>query len=155
MAERETGMAVTLQRRRFTVDEYHRMGEAGILGEDDRVEQNPLLVAALRSESQPDVTLLAPRQDFYASRLPEPADVRLLVEVADPSFPYERRTKIPLHARAGVPEIWLAVLEVAQVEVHRGPSGSGYAEVRSPAPGERFAPLAFPDLSITATDLLG
>jgi hypothetical protein len=24
--------------RRFTVDEYHRMGEAGILGEDDRVE---------------------------------------------------------------------------------------------------------------------
>ncbi len=31
-------MAVTLKRRRFTVDEYHRMGEAGILSEDDRVE---------------------------------------------------------------------------------------------------------------------
>ncbi|MBX6379042.1 MAG: Uma2 family endonuclease, partial [Clostridia bacterium] len=27
-----------LLRRRFTVDEYHRMREAGILGEDDRVE---------------------------------------------------------------------------------------------------------------------
>ena len=25
-------------RRRFTVDEYHRMGEAGVLHEDDRVE---------------------------------------------------------------------------------------------------------------------
>ena len=31
-------MAVELLRRRFTVEEYHRMGEAGILREDDRVE---------------------------------------------------------------------------------------------------------------------
>ena len=31
-------MAVVLKTRRFTVDEYHRMGEAGILSEDDRVE---------------------------------------------------------------------------------------------------------------------
>ncbi|PWB46365.1 MAG: Uma2 family endonuclease [Candidatus Methylomirabilota bacterium] len=31
-------MAVEVLRRSFTVDEYHRMGEAGILREDDRVE---------------------------------------------------------------------------------------------------------------------
>lgn len=31
-------MATQLGTRRFTVDEYHRMAEAGILGEDDRVE---------------------------------------------------------------------------------------------------------------------
>ena len=31
-------MAVRPQPRLFTVEEYHRMGEAGILGEDDRVE---------------------------------------------------------------------------------------------------------------------
>ncbi len=31
-------MAVELKRRRFTVREYHQMAEAGILGEDDRVE---------------------------------------------------------------------------------------------------------------------
>jgi Uma2 family endonuclease len=29
---------VELTRRLFTVDEYHRMAEAGILGEDERVE---------------------------------------------------------------------------------------------------------------------
>jgi Uma2 family endonuclease len=31
-------MAMPLAHRRFTVDEYHRMAEVGILGEDDRVE---------------------------------------------------------------------------------------------------------------------
>ena len=31
-------MSVQMQRRLFTVQEYHLMGEAGILGEDDRVE---------------------------------------------------------------------------------------------------------------------
>ncbi|CAA9559761.1 MAG: COG1355, Predicted dioxygenase [uncultured Thermomicrobiales bacterium] len=31
-------MAVPMPHRRFTVDEYHRMGEAGILGPYDRVE---------------------------------------------------------------------------------------------------------------------
>lgn len=31
-------MGMPLTYRRFTVDEYHRMGEAGILTEDDRVE---------------------------------------------------------------------------------------------------------------------
>ncbi|MDP9411749.1 MAG: Uma2 family endonuclease, partial [Actinomycetota bacterium] len=27
-----------IKTRRFTVEEYHRMGEVGILGQDDRVE---------------------------------------------------------------------------------------------------------------------
>ena len=31
-------MAVQLLRHRFTVDEYHKMGQVGILGEDDRLE---------------------------------------------------------------------------------------------------------------------
>jgi Uma2 family endonuclease len=35
---REAAMSVPVLRRRFTVDEYYRMAEAGILHEDDRVE---------------------------------------------------------------------------------------------------------------------
>ena len=31
-------MSVELQRRQFTVQEYHKMAESGILTEDDRVE---------------------------------------------------------------------------------------------------------------------
>ncbi len=35
---REGSAGVLPARRRFTVDEYHRMTEAGILHEDDRIE---------------------------------------------------------------------------------------------------------------------
>ena len=31
-------MQIEVQRKRFTVDEFHRMGDIGILKEDDRVE---------------------------------------------------------------------------------------------------------------------
>jgi Uma2 family endonuclease len=37
--ERERGMLpAEIKRHRFTVEEYHKMGEAGLLSEDDRVE---------------------------------------------------------------------------------------------------------------------
>lgn len=194
MAENEDDMAVTLRRRRFTIDEYHRMGEIGILGDDARVEliegeiiemtpigsrhsgtvgriqhlfsmrlttralvwvQNPLLLVRLQSEPEPDVMLLAPRSDFYASGHPEPPDVRLLVEVADSSLPYDRRTKLPLYARAGVAEAWLIDLDASQLEIHRRPGGSRYDTVHTPRADEPFAPLAFPDLTLTLRDLLG
>ena len=35
---REDDMAIQIPHKRFTVDEYHRMAEVGILSEDDRVE---------------------------------------------------------------------------------------------------------------------
>ena len=35
---RASESADPIRRRRFTVDDYHRMADAGVLGEDDRVE---------------------------------------------------------------------------------------------------------------------
>jgi Uma2 family endonuclease len=192
--EHEDSMAVALRRRRFTLDEYHRMGEAGILGEDDRVEliegeivemtpigsrhaatvarihhflstrlreravvwsQNPLLLVARTSEPLPDVMLLAPRLDFYSAALPVPADVRLLVEVADSSLVYDRRTKLPLYARTGVAEAWLVDLEAGAVALHRDPAAEGYRTVTRPGATDRFTAVAFPDVAITLRDLLG
>jgi hypothetical protein len=46
-------------------------------------------------------------------------------------------------------------LDGARVELHRGPVGGRYRDVRAPRAGETFAPAAFADLSVTLRDLLG
>ena len=56
------------------------------------------------SEPQPDLALLTPRPDFYSSGHPGPAEVLLLVEVAETSAGYDREIKLPLYARFGIPE---------------------------------------------------
>ena len=194
MIEPEDTMAVTATRRRFTLAEYHRMGEVGILRPDDRVElidgeiiemapigtlhaatvtriceffvrrlgdratirsQNPLLIPDHESEPEPDVMLLTRRADFYARAHPVPADVRLLIEVADSSLRYDRLTKFPLYARAGVAEAWLVDVEHRRVELHRRPAERGYAEISRPETGDGFASLAFPDIEVTGADMLG
>ena len=178
-------------RRLFTVDEFHRMAEAGILGEDDRVEliegeliemapigsrhaacvnrlvkllsateplllsvQNPVSLGP-RTEVQPDVALLRPRDDYYASAHPGPRDVLLVIEVADTSADTDRTVKVPLYAKAGVPEVWLVDLVAGRIEVFRRPSSGAYAEARTAGPGE--APLSVPgtDLRLDPAELLG
>jgi Uma2 family endonuclease len=71
--------------------------------------QNPISIDEF-SEPQPDLTLLKPRADFYSNSHPTPADVMVIVEVADTTVEYDRNVKLPIYARAGVPEAWLVVL---------------------------------------------
>ena len=57
----------------------------------------------------PDLALLSPRKNYYAARHPTPADALLVIEVADTTLLKDRNVKIPLYARAGIPETWLFV----------------------------------------------
>jgi hypothetical protein len=49
-----------------------------------------------QSEPQSDLSLLRVQEDFYATRVPKPEDVLLVVEIAGSSLFYDRDTKIPL-----------------------------------------------------------
>jgi len=150
-------------RHRLTVDDFHRMGEAGILGPDARAElidgevfdmspigrlhaalvarlaaafheslgrshlvwtQNPLRLGPM-SELQPDLALLVPRDDFYLHLEPSPADVRLVVEVADTSLAHDLAVKTPLYLAAGIPEIW--VIDATTRRTHRFEAGTSSA----------------------------
>lgn len=117
--------------------------------------QNPVRIAALNSEPQPDVAVLRPRPDFYASAHPEPEDVFLIVEVMDTSTEYDRRVKVPLYARAGIREVWLVDLTTDTVEVLRHPAGDRYQDVRTRRRDDSLTVEALPDLSLPVTDIIG
>lgn len=51
--------------------------------------QNPVQLSNI-TEPQPDVTLLQPRDDFYAGKRPTPEDVLLLIEVSDTTLRYDQ-----------------------------------------------------------------
>ncbi len=183
---------VELPRRRFTVEDYHRMAEAGILHEADRVEliegeivemspighhhiasvlalsrrltlavgdrallssQNPVRLSH-DTEPEPDVVLLRPPESRYWQQAPRAEDVLLLVEVADSSYRYDRDVKLPLYARAGIPEVWVVDIAGEAVEIHRQPGLRGYASAQRVERGATIAPAAFADAVLAVADLL-
>jgi Uma2 family endonuclease len=105
------------------------------------------------SAPEPDLMLLRPRQGSYRDRYIEPGDVLLIVEVSDTSLRRDRELKLPLYARAGIPEVWIADVQDQRVEVYRSPGPGAYASVRRIGQGESIAPVAFPDLVISVDEV--
>jgi len=117
--------------------------------------QGPVGFVTLHSRPQPDLALLRPRKDYYATRVPSARDIFLLVEVMDTSVEYDRRRKAPLYARAGVRELWLVDIPAGVVDVQREPGAGGYRDGRTLRRDERLTPLAFPDVTLAVDDILG
>jgi Uma2 family endonuclease len=185
-------MATLVTKRRFTVWEYHRLAEVGILREDDRVEllegeifemspissrhascvtrlnhllqdqakgraivsvQNPIRLSDY-SEPQPDVALLVPRTDFYRDALPTPRDVLLVIEVCETSGEFDRHVKLPLYAKAGIPEVWIVDLSREQIEVYRDPKPEGYQQSRIVGRGQTLTAQLLA-LELPVAEILG
>ncbi len=91
--------------------------------------QNPILLDEY-SQPQPDLVVARYREDIYKGTLPAPADILFLVEVSDSTDDYDRNEKLPVYARAGIPETWLIDLNRGVIEVYRTPGPEGYREIR-------------------------
>jgi Uma2 family endonuclease len=107
------------------------------------------------SEPQPDIALLKPRADFYAQQLPAVEDVLLIIEVADSSVEYDRNVKLPLSAKAGIFEIWLANLREDQIEACSQPVNGVYQNTRIIKRGDALSPAALPSLVLSVDEILG
>jgi|SRR5579884_2248750 len=175
---------------RFTVDDYDRMVEAGILSEDDRVElingeivgmspiggrhiacvdrltqlltthvgteaivsiQNPIRLGEYQ-EPEPDIVVK--RRRSYGDDLPAADDVFLLMEVADTSVAYDRGTKLPVYAAAGIPEAWLVDIPGEAIERHTNPVDGTYRVTMRVGRGEAIESTVFPDLRLKTDEVL-
>jgi Uma2 family endonuclease len=101
------------------------------------------------------LAVLKPRSDFYAARHPQPADVLLIVEVADSSRAFDREVKVPLYARAGIPEVWVVDIIDEILEVHHEPVRGMYRQVDRLRRGQRVRIAAFPGFSFRIADIIG
>lgn len=180
-------------RRQWSVAEYDRMVEAGILTKDDRVElldgeiytmspigsphaacvkrlmllliehvgrsaivgvQDPIRLSDY-SEPQPDLAVCRRREDFYATGHPEPADVLLLVEVADSSLMFDRNEKLPLYAEAQIPELWIVDLAGETLTVYTDPGNAAYRSQAQFGRGQTVISRALPTLDLPVDQVLG
>mgnify|MGYP003620740751 CR=1 FL=1 len=116
--------------------------------------QNPIRLGEY-SQPQPDIALVQPRDDFYATRHPESEDVLLLIEVSESSLAYDRDVKLPLYARAGIAEVWRVALLPQVVEVYRQPGESGYGEEGTFRRGDSLTPMQLPGVELPVTLVLG
>lgn len=116
--------------------------------------QNPITLDDY-SEPQPDLSLLRPRSDFYAEGHPTPADVLLVVEVADSSTQFDREIKLPLYAQAMVPEVWLINLPDEMIERYSQPANGAYRITQTLKRGEVLTSTVILNLNLDAAAILG
>lgn len=131
-------------------DLFHVLPRAEVIV---RVQSPFELTSTTRVE--PDLVVLRRRRDFYTIRLPRPEDVLVVVEVADTSLDYDRSVKIPAYAKAGIQEAWLVDITTDHVEVYRDPASEGYRGFRRVSSGEELTLLAFPDLRLPTSAIVG
>lgn len=186
-------METEVTKKLFTVDDYYRMADAGILTADDRVElidgeiiemsptgnrhsacvhrantffteafgrtaivsnQSPLRLSKY-TEPVPDVMVLKPVPDFYASRECRPEDVLFLVEISDTTLRYDRNIKLPRYAAASVAEVWIEDLKNDLLLVHRDPAENAFKTSLVLHRSDSISPFVFPKVTFKVDDLLG
>jgi Uma2 family endonuclease len=109
------------------------------------------------SKPEPDLAVVTGSPSDYVKEHPRKA--LLIVEVADTSLSLDRERKLPMYARAGIPECWIVNLNERCLEVYRDPIISSdqlavyQASLRFGA-ADSASPLAQPNRLICVADLL-
>ncbi|WP_296571832.1 Uma2 family endonuclease [Phreatobacter sp.] len=118
------------------------MALARLLPRGFRVGTEPTLQLSETTFLAPDLVIY---RDFSGERL-TPADVLLVVEVADTSLAFDLGRKAELMAVHGVADYWVVDAHTLAVTIHREPRADGYGAIRRLGATDPLEP-AHPDLA--------
>ncbi len=110
------------------------------------------------SEPQPDAVVARNRADNYLCSGPEPADILLLVEIADATLSYDRGKKISVYAEDGILDYWIFNLVDNCLEIYNDPYQDsrgrfGYRLKSIMLPNETVGILGFPEFSLDLSSI--
>ncbi|APB34596.1 Uncharacterized protein conserved in cyanobacteria [Gloeomargarita lithophora Alchichica-D10] len=116
--------------------------------------QNPISLPD-SSEPEPDFAILRLREDRYITGHPTPADIVLVIEIADSSLAYDREVKGRLYAQSGINDYWLFDVVNKQVEVYRQPRAGLYKSCAILFPEETISLPEFPERILALSPIFG
>ena len=117
----------------------------------DVQSQDPITLPN-NSEPEPDIVIARLRSDDYVNSHPSPADIILVIEVADSIIKFDRETKAPLYAAAGISEYWIVNLIDNRLEIYRQPEGDIYASIEIITPPRLISLPLFPEIILNIGD---
>lgn len=82
--------------------------------------QEPITLPS-NSEPEPDVVIANKKDDNYLAAHPTVEDIILVIEIADSTLKYDKETKLPLYAEAGINNYWIVNLVDNRLEVYSNP----------------------------------
>lgn len=106
------------------------------------------------SEPEPDIAVVHLDPQDYEDHHPTPAEIFLLIEVADSTLKRDLELKAVLYARSQIPDYWVLDVQERCLYVFRQPTELGYAQQQVLQPEAVVAPLAFPGCQVRVGSFL-
>jgi Uma2 family endonuclease len=139
---------------RHTVANTELMGELLLLlGRRAKIRCQDPITLPNNSEPEPDIVIAKLRSDNYVNSHPAPTDIILVVEVADSTLNFDKNTKAPLYAIAGIKEYWIVNLIDDRLEIYSQPEGAIYTNTQIVLPPRLVNIPQFPEITLDLTTI--
>jgi Uma2 family endonuclease len=124
-----------------------------LIGDQADVQSQDPITLPNNSEPEPDIVIARLRDDNYATSHPTPVDILLVIEVADSSIDFDRNTKLPIYAAAGINEYWIVNLIDSRLEIYSQPEGAIYTNTQIVLPPRLVNIPQFPEITLDLTTI--
>jgi Uma2 family endonuclease len=114
--------------------------------------QSPIRIRG-RASFLPDLVVLKTAE--IPNEVPAAEIILIVIEVSESSLAYDRNTKLPAYASAGLPEAWICDLDGERIERHTDPAEGAYQHVTIFERGEQVVSAVLPDFALDVNAILG